>query len=707
MGILFLAHCLRFDPVSRKPGRCLVCRGALPRGSIAGSCRSRCRVRVLRLRQRFAATLGFLATTEPVSPWEVSLSDEALRAAHLSMRFGRHAACRVRLPEYLGDAFTNAVADVGIGDGIALDLPAPSGLTNDADEPGERHVTGDQRDVASASQMDGSVDVPVHTQDAGDGSSPTRTPPVVSGTPPSSAPARSDVDDRVHEHRSALPPEPVRDPDDGTPAQPMAAPEFVSPTLPPPPSAAELRAVLELYAGDVDDAGPAAPLASAQAPSGTTALPPVGTDVRDGVRDDLARTDRGAGPLERERAAPDLPGADAPPPPSAAELRAVLELYAGDADDAGPAAPLASAQAPSGTTALPPVGTDVRDGVRDDLARTDRGAGPLERERAAPDLPGADAPPPPSAAELRAVLELYAGDADDAGPAAPLASAQAPSGTMALPPVGTDVRDGVHDDLACTDDDSGAPARERAAPDLPGADPPPPPSSADLRAVLDLYAGDADDDVPSAPHSPSGTSASPSVDTDVREGLDDRSEGSDDDTGPPERERAAPDLPGADAPPLSAPLVELGHLLAPTGDRLTDGAVDKLARAITTPTKEFVQQHRALSSGIHVRRAAPRPDVAFAHAGEPTLPPPYPPTEVLANRERRELGLEDFRDPKAVDVAGSSDPPVSSDGVAVAGAQDVVDDCPADSAPSDAGDTAAELPASAEDVLNPPDRSPK
>ena len=634
VGILFLAHCVRFDPVSREPPSCLVCRRTLPRGSITGTCRSKCRVRLLRLRQRFAATLGFLATTEPVSPWEVSLSDEAVRAAHLSMRFGRHAACRVRLPEYLRDAFTNAVADVGIGDGIALDLPAPSGLTNDADEPGERHVTGDQRDVANASQMDGSVDVPVHTQDAGDGSSPTRTPSVVSGTPTSPAPARSDVDDRVHEHRSALPPAQVKDPDDGTPAQAMAAPEFVSPSLPPPPSAAELRAVLEQYAGDVDDVGSAAPLASAQAPSGTMALPPLGTDVRD------------------------------------------------------------------------------------DLVRTDDDPGPPERERAAPDLPGADAPPPPSVAELRAVLDVYSVATDYGTPVAPLASEKLPGGTAVSPPVGTDVRDGVHDDLAHTDDDTRPPERERAAPDLPGADPPPPPSAAELRAVLDLYSADAHDGAPAAPaDSPSGTAACPSVDTDVREVLDDRSQRSDDDPGRPERERAAPDLPGADAPPLSAPLVELEHLLAPTGDRLTDGAVDKLARAITTPTKEFVQQHMALSSGIHVRRATPRPDVAFAHAGEPTVPRPYPRTEVLANRERRDLGLEDFRDPKAVDVAGSSDPPVSGDGVAVAGAQDVVDDCPADSAPSDAGDTAAELPASAEDVpvasieymdvLNPPDRSAK
>ena len=423
---------------------------------------------------------------------------------YASISFGRPASGSVGVPEYPAAVFTHVPTDVVTGDGSAADLVATPGTREDAHGLGERHVTGDQRDVASASETDGSVDVPVHTQDAGDGSSPTRTPPVVSGTPPSSAPARSDVDDRVHEHRSALPPEPVRDPDDGTPAQPMAAPEFVSPTLPPPPSAAELRAVLDLYAGDVDDVGPAAPLASAQSPSGITASPPVGTDVRD----DLVRTDDDPGPPERERAAPDLPGADVP---SAAELRAVLDVYSVATDYGTPVAPLASEELPGGTAVSPPVGTDVHD----DLACTDDDGGAPARERAAPDLPGADPPPPPSSAELRAVLDLYAGDADDGAPAL----AHSPSGTAVSLPVGTDVRDGVHDDLACTDDDSGAPARERAAPDLPGADPPPPPSSAELRAVLDLYAGDADDGAPALAHSPSGTAVSLPVGTDVRDGA--------------------------------------------------------------------------------------------------------------------------------------------------------------------------------------------
>ena len=142
---------------------------------------------------------------------------------YASISFGRPASSSVGVPEYPGAVFTHVPTDVVTGDGIAADLVATSGTNEDADELGERHVTGDQRDVASASETDGSVDVPVHTQDAGDGSSPTRTPPVVSGTPTSSAPARSDVDDRVHEHRSALPPAPVRDPDDGSPAQLLAA----------------------------------------------------------------------------------------------------------------------------------------------------------------------------------------------------------------------------------------------------------------------------------------------------------------------------------------------------------------------------------------------------------------------------------------------------------------------------------------------------
>ena len=55
------------------------------------------------------------------------------------------------------------------------------------------------------------------------------------------------------EHGSAAPGAQVSGAGDGSPAQLLPAPELVSPAPAPPPSAAELRAVLDLYAGDVDD----------------------------------------------------------------------------------------------------------------------------------------------------------------------------------------------------------------------------------------------------------------------------------------------------------------------------------------------------------------------------------------------------------------------------------------------------------------------
>ena len=170
--------------------------------------------------------------------------------------------------------------------------------------------------------------------------------------------------------------------------------------------------------------------------------------------------------------------------------------------------------------------------------------------------------------------------------------------------------------------------------------------------------------------------------TDLREGVGDGLEATD----TPERDRAAHDSRGADAPPLSAPLEDLKHLLEPTGTRITEASKGLAGRVLTTPTTEYVEQFRALSSGIHVRGAVPRPDVAFAHAGEPTLPHGYPRGEVLANRERRELGLADFSDPKRTPVPASPDPEARGDGVAA-------DGCPGDGGSSGAGDTVADLSA--------------
>ena len=227
--------------------------------------------------------------------------------------------------------------------------------------------------------------------------------------------------------------------------------------------------------------------------------------------------------------------------------------------------------------------------------------------------------------------------AADASPAQPLVSHEFEPGTPASLSASTEVRDGPDGALQDIDDD-------RPAPPL------------------------------ASEESPSGT--------DLREGVGDGLEATD----PPERDRAAHDSRGADAPPLSAPLEDLKHLLEPTGTRITEASKGLAGRVLTTPTTEYVEQFRALSSGIHVRGAVPRPDVAFAHAGEPTLPHGYPRGEVLANRERRELGLADFSDPKRTPVPASPDPEARGDGVAA-------DGCPGDGGSSGAGDTVADLSA--------------
>ena len=89
------------------------------------------------------------------------------------------------------------------------------------------------------------------------------------------------------EHGSAAPGAQVSGAGDGSPAQLLPAPELVSPAPAPPPSAAELRAVLDFYAGDADNAPPAPSLVTAQSPSGITASPPVSADVREDVGDGL------------------------------------------------------------------------------------------------------------------------------------------------------------------------------------------------------------------------------------------------------------------------------------------------------------------------------------------------------------------------------------------------------------------------------------
>ena len=288
LHLLLAAHHLRFDPPSQKYPRCLVCREPLSRGPGSAICLTPCRSRLRRLTERFADLFGTFAASGHLLPCEPILSDKARVAAHASMRVGRPAAGRVRVPDYLGAAFTYAVVDAVIGDRIAAGLPATSGTADNADGHCA-DVPGEPRDDGNATEFDGLVDAPERTAPERRPTAPGArvrgdedAPASVSPTP--SVDQSSDVDKLAPVCGSAAPGAPLAGASDGSPADrpvlPQSVPATAAPALVPAP-----------VPGPVDDPScvvpdvPAAQRAvSDESPPGMPASLPAGTGVRGAVR---------------------------------------------------------------------------------------------------------------------------------------------------------------------------------------------------------------------------------------------------------------------------------------------------------------------------------------------------------------------------------------------------------------------------------------
>ena len=122
IAMLVAVHYVRSDPPTTIYPECFVCMAPMEAGPGVIRCSRPCMKRLRRAQRDFAPQLGFIAASEPVPPWEVSLPPEECQRADASMSFSLPSYDPRRLSRLRGGAYTLLTDD---GSDVPHDLRNP------------------------------------------------------------------------------------------------------------------------------------------------------------------------------------------------------------------------------------------------------------------------------------------------------------------------------------------------------------------------------------------------------------------------------------------------------------------------------------------------------------------------------------------------------------------------------------------------------